>query len=131
VGQWVHWDGYAPMKIMDCAEIQALAAEGVDFQAHTVTHPDLTACAPAAVAEELTRGAALIEHITGRPVEFFAYPHGRCNKEVRDAVLRAGYLAAFTCRIARNTLSDDPLLLNRVFLSNRPEWWRLHRELTR
>ncbi|MFN5880945.1 MAG: hypothetical protein ACK44L_04455 [Burkholderiales bacterium] len=41
-----------------------------------------------------------MEHLLGRAVTSFAYPRGRFNRRVRQAVADAGYLTA-CCRATR------------------------------
>jgi peptidoglycan/xylan/chitin deacetylase (PgdA/CDA1 family) len=62
---------------------------------HTITHPSLPACDPAALAVELGESRRTLQEISGQPVELFAYPYGDYNRAVAEAVRAAGYRAAF------------------------------------
>lgn len=77
------------------SDVRALARSGMDIEAHTLTHPDLTVLAPAAIDREVRGSRAALESITGGRVRAFAYPSGRFNAAVERAVNDAGYDVAF------------------------------------
>lgn len=80
---------------LSASGVRALARSGMDVEAHTITHPDLTLLAPAAVEREVRGSRAALESITGERVGAFAYPSGRFNIAVERAVAAAGYDIAF------------------------------------
>ncbi|HET9343719.1 MAG TPA: polysaccharide deacetylase family protein [Candidatus Eremiobacteraceae bacterium] len=80
---------------LSASGVRALARSGMDVEAHTITHPDLTLLAPAAVEREVRGSRAVLESITGAHVGAFAYPSGRFNISVERAVAAAGYDVAF------------------------------------
>lgn len=67
----------------------------VTIGSHTVSHPMLTRCDDASLAFELDESKRLLEELTERPVELFAYPAGDYDRRVAAAVRDAGYRAAF------------------------------------
>ncbi|MCL6522300.1 MAG: polysaccharide deacetylase family protein [Firmicutes bacterium] len=77
-------------------EVKALARAGFEIDAHTVSHPDLTRLGAAAVAYQLDASRAWIRQRLGQPADFFAYPSGRYDARVVEAVRRAGFLGAET-----------------------------------
>ena len=81
---------------LSASGVRALARSGMDIEAHTITHPDLTLLAPAAVEREVRGSREALEKITGARVGAFAYPSGRFNIAVERAVAAAGYDMAFT-----------------------------------
>ena len=64
-----------------------------DFEicSHSLTHPDLTALSPEALAWEIRESKRLLEEIFRRGVLGFAYPFNAADDNVREAVRVAGY----------------------------------------
>ena len=85
--------GLAPWKI------RALIAAGWEIDAHTLTHPDLTAVDDARLRQEVAGSRASIRRRFHVPVDFFCYPAGRYDARVIAAVQAAGFLAATTTNI--------------------------------
>ncbi|MBZ5513966.1 MAG: polysaccharide deacetylase family protein [Acidobacteriia bacterium] len=131
VGREIQWNGQPPLRIMSADEAAKLARMGFDIQSHGLTHLDSRQIDAATLRSELLESKRLIEQVTGKPVRFFAYPHGRWSREVRDAVEQAGFAAACTSRRGRNGFNQDRHLLNRSFILRDCEPWRLVRELYR
>jgi peptidoglycan/xylan/chitin deacetylase (PgdA/CDA1 family) len=77
-------------------EVRRLIGWGWEIDSHTLTHPDLTTLAPAALRRELVGSRAAIERRFGQPARFFCYPLGRYDAAVVGAVKAAGYEAATT-----------------------------------
>ncbi len=82
--------------MMTWNDIKSWAADGMEFGSHTRSHADLTALSPRALRAELADSKSQLEQQLARPVRFLAYPYGRHNAQVRDAVAEAGYAAAFS-----------------------------------
>jgi len=79
---------------MTRAQIAALARQGMEIGAHTVTHPDLTRLPGSAVEREVRTSRSVLQSISGQPVSAFAYPAGRHSPSVEAAVRDAGYALA-------------------------------------
>ena len=98
------------------ADVRSLAASGMDVEAHTVTHPDLTLLAPAAVTREVSGSRETLRAMTHEGVAAFAYPAGRFDALVEGAVSAAGYDVAFATSagdITPSVLARDRLALPR------------------
>jgi len=79
--------------------IQEMAANRVTIGSHTDSHVLLTAETPAVVQTEVCRSRQILELRLRSPVNHFAYPDGRCNPGVVNAVKEAGYRFGYTiCR---------------------------------
>ena len=98
-------------------EIRTMQAHGVEIGAHTVMHPDLTAMTPEAARREIVESKRQIEQETGRPVQAFAYPKGRWNRQVAALVREAGFASACSERIGPNRLGEDVFRLRRTEIS--------------
>ncbi|MFN0114152.1 MAG: polysaccharide deacetylase family protein [Paracoccaceae bacterium] len=90
VGRAEGWKGIAapPRPLMSWPAIRALAAEGVLFGGHTVSHPDLTALSDEVLAAELTVSQRQIEDRLGRRVRHFAPPYGLTTPATRARIAK-------------------------------------------
>lgn len=120
VGQAPFWpaDGRPEGRLLSSEELRAMDAAGMEIGSHTRAHSPLTELAPDAVHEELRTSKAELEGILGHPVESFAYPYGKFNDAVVDAVRTAGYGAACTTRPGWATRDGDPHRLRRLSIMN-------------
>ncbi len=81
---------------LEVRDIRNLAEAGMEIGFHTLHHPVLVDLPAVQIDHALLTGQQDLSRVAGRPIELFAYPHGRANRMVADRVKRAGYLAAFT-----------------------------------
>jgi peptidoglycan/xylan/chitin deacetylase (PgdA/CDA1 family) len=79
-------------------QAREMAALGVTFGSHTLTHPDLTGLDANAARQELVASRQQIEDALGCRAEIFAYPYSRLNARVKDLVRESGYRLACTYR---------------------------------
>lgn len=84
----------APYRLLTWDQIEAMAAQGIEFGSHTCTHPELTAVSPAQCAEEVARSRRDLEQRLGAEVVSFCYPRGKLNADVMRQVAQAGYRGA-------------------------------------
>lgn len=54
----------------------------INFQSHTLSHPDLDKLSQTKIEEELSKSKDIISEITGKQVNSIAYPTGKYNKTV-------------------------------------------------
>lgn len=99
-------------------EVRELARDGVEFGAHTRTHPVLSrVTSPAELAAEIGGSKRRIEEMVDAPVRHFCYPNGSkrdISAEAVEAVRQAGFDTAVTTESGINGLGDDPYLLRRI-----------------
>ena len=94
-------------------EIQEMQRWGVEFGAHTLTHPDLTRLSSDEVEWEICESKATLEDALGAPVTCFAYPYGRYD-ERSYAVARRCFASAYSDQLGLITASSDSHALERV-----------------
>jgi len=99
-------------------EVREMAAAGIDFGAHTRTHPILsTLDGEPELAFEIEGSKRQIEQQVGRAVDHFCYPNGAradVNREVVEAVRAAGFRTAVTTESGLNHEGEDPFRLLRI-----------------
>jgi peptidoglycan/xylan/chitin deacetylase (PgdA/CDA1 family) len=94
-------------------EVIEMQREGIDFGAHTLTHPDLTKVAPDRWEEEIVGSQRMIADILGTDVPTFSYPHGRFNQRIHD-IVRRHFQCACSVELNVVTLRSDPHTLERI-----------------
>ena len=109
-------------------EVRLMRRHGIEFGAHTVTHPILAAISnEAEVRGELARSKARIEEELQESVWHFAYPNGR-REDIPDfarkAALAEGFRTAVTTQYGQVNPRDDRFLLKRMVVEpDLPEFW--------
>jgi peptidoglycan/xylan/chitin deacetylase (PgdA/CDA1 family) len=86
----------------------------IEIGSHTVTHPFLSLHALASQRNEIEKSKDKLEHVLGRPVTSFAYPHGDYNEEVIALVRQAGYECACSTSVDVVRQNTDLFQLPRV-----------------
>jgi len=98
--------------------VRLLAASGVEFGAHTKTHPILSALIdPEELREEIAGSKARIEAELDRPVLHFCYPNGKIRDigpAAAEAVRAAGMRTAVTAEPGLNQARQDAFMLKRI-----------------
>ena len=99
-------------------EVRQMAAAGIEFGAHTRTHPILSRLASEReLRAEIAGSKQRIEQQVGRAVEHFCYPNGAredVSPQVVEAVRAAGFRTAVTTESGLNHVAVDPLRLLRI-----------------
>ncbi len=101
-----HWPGVVNLEVNDehrswglsLARARVLVRGGWEIDAHTISHPDLTALGAAALEREVNGSRQILRRQLRVPVDFFCYPAGRYDGAVIEAVRSAGFLGATTTR---------------------------------
>lgn len=110
-------------RMLSWADVAAMRAAGIEFGAHTVSHPWLAEMPFAEAREEMERSReALREHLgLARPP--FCFPAGSCNEPLRRLARELGFRSAFLPHPPHrvNTLENShPFALGRLGLPNAP-----------
>jgi peptidoglycan/xylan/chitin deacetylase (PgdA/CDA1 family) len=100
------WPGVVNLEVrrvtdptaMPPRRVRRLIAAGWEVDAHTITHPDLTAVGPSQLRREVAGSRQWLRGRFHVPVNFFCYPAGRYNAAVIAAVKAAGFRGAETER---------------------------------
>jgi len=98
-------------------EIYELAKEGHAIACHSYDHPLFTRLQDNDWAREIDKPRKLLEQITGKAVDYFAYPYGAWNEKAVDELKQRGIKAAF--QLSEQQDSKDPLYtIRRVMVSD-------------
>jgi peptidoglycan/xylan/chitin deacetylase (PgdA/CDA1 family) len=99
--------------MLSWGEIREMQRSGIEFGAHTVTHPDLTRLSLKLAESEICDSKAIIEDALNGPVSSFAYPYGRYDNRCREIVSHH-FACACSDRLKLVTACSDPFTLERV-----------------
>jgi peptidoglycan/xylan/chitin deacetylase (PgdA/CDA1 family) len=112
--------------------IRALSHEMlIDIGSHGATHRKLTRLGANDLRSELEDSKSYLETLTGKPCRFLAFPKGRSNDIVRDAVRQTGYEAALTTVHGLVRKGDDPFALKRIIVKRDTGHFEFRWRLTR
>ena len=114
---------------LDWDQIRHMAANGIEFGAHTVTHPILPRVDDEESLRREIRGCRQrLEQELQAPVVHFSYPNGDWDPRVARHVEQAAFASAVTVEMGLNHRGGDPLYLKRIELdSDVPKHYFQHR----
>ena len=119
--------------MMTWAEVREMARGGMDFGAHTVTHPRLPAMPAAEAEREIRDSRAELAARVGMPVSHFSYPNPsdaeHTSRAVQRLVARAGFASAVTSHQGYVHAGAEALALDRL-MTRAGRWditWDLER----
>lgn len=118
-------------RTMSRQELQEAVGLGLRLAGHTRTHASLPGLAAATLREEVSGCRAELEDLVQTPVDVFAYPFGHHDPAVREAVVEAGFVAAYTFLNGRVTGAEDRLKLPRFTMGHHHDRLRLGYHLSR
>lgn len=101
-------------------EVREMAADGVEFGSHTVSHPILSTVSDDELRQELQQSKAAIEGQLDRECPAFAYPNGGdgdFGAREKAALKACGYQVAFSQSGGVNRRDADPFDVRRVNIS--------------
>jgi peptidoglycan/xylan/chitin deacetylase (PgdA/CDA1 family) len=106
-------------RYMSKEQIKQLADEGHSIQCHTWDHHMVTKYTGDDWDKQLDNPRKKLQEITGKPVEYFAYPFGLWNEAAIPEIKKRGYKLAFQLSTKRDSL--EPLYTVRRMIVS-PEW---------
>lgn len=116
-GAYNDWPGHVSpvgrLPLLDWSEIRELHAYGIEFGAHTLTHPDLTRLPLQSVEHEIVASKEHIQDKLGVALTTFAYPYGHYSAPIKTIVSRH-FQSACTVRLGRVGAHPDLHALERV-----------------
>jgi peptidoglycan/xylan/chitin deacetylase (PgdA/CDA1 family) len=103
-------------KFMTAAQIKTLSDSGHVIGCHTWNHPNITTLKAKQWEQQINKPKLLLERITGKPVNYFAYPYGVWNDTAIIELKKRGIKAAF--QLTGKQSEKEPLLtIRRLMVS--------------
>jgi len=107
-------------RLVNLAELRALAEAGMTIGAHTRSHPVLSLCSDEEARREIQESKNDIERALGRPVWAFAYPFGNAST-IGERELGLAQEARFACAFLNvehwGTGAANPFALPRIHVT--------------
>jgi len=118
------------LRMLNLEEMREMSQNNINFGAHTVSHQNLTEIDLEEAKSEILRSKCELEEKTGKKVEYFAYPKGRCNELIVNIVKSLGFKGAFAGRglIQRG---DNLFMLKRIEIVNSDTFATFKAKLTK
>jgi peptidoglycan/xylan/chitin deacetylase (PgdA/CDA1 family) len=107
-------DGLGSDILLSWEEVKEMAEGGIEFGAHSVTHPILTNMSGEKTKHEIRKSKEDIEKRLGVRVNSFAYPDGNFSSEIVRMVDEAGFRGAVTIQANWVGPRSNPYLLGRI-----------------
>lgn len=114
---WPHADHPPYGRFLTREQISRLLSAGIQIGSHSFAHPPLTKLDADGLLQEVSGSRHRLEEMFGVPVRSFAYPGGDFDKRIEEAVVRAGYAAAFTTSTGPTTPGERFTALSRTEVS--------------
>ena len=104
------------VKYMDSQQIKQLSDEGNVIGSHTYDHKNVKKYVAEDWVTQIEKPTKRLEEITGKKIEYFAYPFGLWNKEAIPELKKRGFKAAFILSTSRD--ENDPLFTIRRIIAS-------------
>ncbi len=108
-------------------QVSELAACGISFGSHTVTHPELRSQNNKNVEYEIRQSKKVIENNLGKSIDTFSYPFKFPDankifiKDIRDILQKYGYHSGVSTRIGTTNKNDDIFFRKRVPINSQDD----------
>jgi peptidoglycan/xylan/chitin deacetylase (PgdA/CDA1 family) len=100
-------------SMLNWTEIEEMKRWGMEFGAHTLTHPDLTRIPRERMEREIRDSKIIIENTLGTPVSSFAYPYGQYNESIQEFI-QQHFACACSDKLGLMNVDNDPYALERI-----------------
>jgi len=99
---------------LNVAQIKEMAANGMSFGSHTVSHRSLETMDREEMQNELAISRSYLEGLLERQIRFVAYPKGSYNSDTIFAANEVGYQGAFSVLPGTCSKETNPFVLRRI-----------------
>lgn len=105
--------GIPVLDLLSWDNIKEMSEYGLDFGAHTLSHPDLSKLPLRQAEREIIEAKSMIRHRVGKDVSFFAYPYGKQKKEIGN-IIKDEFSCACSDKLGFVYLNSDLYFLPRI-----------------
>lgn len=95
-------------------DVRTMRKAGMSFGSHSVNHAYLPSLSLKDQLYEITESKKILEAKLGEKIDYFAYPVGGFNAQIKDILKKSGYLAGFTTNRGVDKLDKDVYEINRI-----------------
>lgn len=105
-------------RLLTFREVKYLHFQGWTIGCHSATHANFKRLTKKQLEEEIVGSKKMLEEKLGFRIDYFAYPKGIYNKQIIDAVKKAGYKAAFAAGFGCITSASNKWKLPRNIIDS-------------
>jgi peptidoglycan/xylan/chitin deacetylase (PgdA/CDA1 family) len=91
-----------------------MSQNGIQFGAHSRTHPNLVELSTEQMREEIAGSKTDLENVLQQPIVAFAYPFGEWNDLVQSVTRESGFQSGFSALSGLNINAAPPFALHRI-----------------
>lgn len=107
IGKKNLWDrGLKRFNHMNDKQLKEMSEAGFEIISHSMSHSDMRRLSKESLIKETTESKRTLENLLNKKIDYFIYPFGLYNENVKNAVKRAGYKAAFASYNEKNDEID-------------------------
>ncbi len=125
---------YDDIRPLGWPQIREMSAAGMEFGAHTYSHPNLAALDKWESYTEMRQSKAIVENRIGLPVLLLAYPFGKPGRhftaETVDLAARVGYAGAAAVLFRGVLPTDSKFAIPRFFITRGDDLETLRQKIT-
>lgn len=132
IGGMNEWDiknGEQADEMLNLDELKTMVDYGIEIGAHTVTHPHLTEISADESFSEMKSSKSELEKLLKTDINFFAYPYGDYNEEVKELAKKAGFSGACITRTGIVKNNSDFFALKRVAIRHNTDFFKFKRKI--
>lgn len=118
------------LELMSDEQIKEMAEYGIEFGAHSETHPRLADIPLDKAREEIFECKKKLEERYGMPFITFAYPYGSQNEEVKKLAKEAGFTYAVATDSGPIMLDHDLYQIRRIGIFPRNSMFTFKRKIS-
>lgn len=114
-------DGDENLRSLEWAQVREMRRAGMEFGAHTYSHPNLARLDRAGAEIEVKRSRETIQDHLGEPITSMAYPFGKprhhFTRQTMGVVAEAGYDSAAAITYRSVSVSHSPYAIPRFYVT--------------
>ncbi len=108
IGKKNLWDrGLKRFRHMNENQLKEMSEAGFEIISHSMSHSDMRRLNKESLIKETTESKRTLENLLNKKIDYFIYPFGLYNENVKNAVKNAGYRAAFASYNEKNDKIDS------------------------
>jgi peptidoglycan/xylan/chitin deacetylase (PgdA/CDA1 family) len=124
---FIHCDAivHASSKVLTWDRLRMMEGQGLDIQAHSLSHIDLTKLSRKndpdsrrRLFEEIYLSKRIMELYMHKKIKYFAFPYGRYDFTLIEMTFNAGYSRAFSTDYGSNIITRDNFCLRRSHIKS-------------
>jgi peptidoglycan/xylan/chitin deacetylase (PgdA/CDA1 family) len=100
--------------LLSWEQICEMSQNGIQFGAHSRTHPNLVELSTEQMREEIAGSKTDLENVLQQPIVAFAYPFGEWNDLVQSVTRESGFQSGFSALSGLNINAAPPFALHRI-----------------